>query len=215
MPIDKLLKNPNASSALTGALSGAAGGALVSAFTNKKSAKKLLKGAGLVAVGGMAWQAYKTYRNNNTAPQEAAAITQQDFEAVVAPQANSTAPLILQAMIAAAHADAHLTAEEQQRIWQQALDQGVPADQLDTLQQQMQTPPSLDQLVAACPDMATRIEVYTASLLALDEHCPAGQGYLGALAAGLALPSPLINTLHQQCGRNATQSASGSISVTA
>ena len=212
MPIDKLLKNPNASTALTGALTGAAGGALVSAFTNKKSAKKLLKGAGLVAVGGMAWQAYQSYRNNNAAPKEAAAITQQEFDAVVAPQESSTAPLILQAMIAAAHADAHLTAEEQQRIWQQALDQGLPADQLDTLQQQMQTPPSMQQLIAACPDMATKIEVYTASLLALDEHCAAGSAYLQTLADALALPAPLVDTLHQQCGHNVKDQ---SFSVTA
>ncbi len=203
MPIDKLLKNPQASTALTGALSGAAGGALVSAFTNKKSAKKLLKGAGLVAVGGMAWKAYQSYRSNNApAQQEDPAITQREFEAVVAPEATDTAPLILQAMIAAAHADGHLTAEEQQRIWQQALDQGLPTEQLETLQQQMQTPPSLEQLVASCPDLATKIEVYTASLLALDEHCAAGQAYLATLADGLGLPAPLVNTLHQQCGHS-------------
>lgn len=215
MPIDKLLKNPSATTALTGALSGAAGGALVSAFTNKKSAKKLLKGAGLVAVGGMAWKAYQSYRDNNQthAETEAAAITQQQFDAVVAPQENSGASLILQAMIAAAHADGHLTTDEQQRIRQQALDQGLPTDQLDTLQLQMQAPPMLDELVAACPDMATKIEVYTTSLLALDEHCAAGQQHLEKLAEGLRLPAPLITTLHQQCGQAGP--AEASLAVTA
>ena len=64
MPIDKLVKGISGNTAVTGALSGAAGGALVSALTGNKSAKKLLKAGGLVAVGGLAWQAYQSYQSS-------------------------------------------------------------------------------------------------------------------------------------------------------
>jgi uncharacterized membrane protein YebE (DUF533 family) len=199
MPIDKLLKNPQAQTALTGALSGAAGGALVSAFTNKKSAKKLLKGAGLVAVGGLAWQAYQSYRNGS---QQAAAeeITRQEFEAVVAPEAADTASVVLQAMIAAAHADGMLSEAEQGRIWQHALEIGLPSAQLDSLQSQLASPQSVQQLAASCQNMATKIDVYTASALLLEDTCNAGRVHLNALAAALQLPAPLVSTLNQQSG---------------
>lgn len=54
MPINSLLKSDQAKNALTGFLGVATGGALVSAFTNNKSAKKLLKTGGLMALGGVA-----------------------------------------------------------------------------------------------------------------------------------------------------------------
>jgi uncharacterized membrane protein YebE (DUF533 family) len=56
----KLLSN---NSPLTGLLGGAAGGALITAFANKKSARKLLKAGGLVALGGVAWHAYRSYKD--------------------------------------------------------------------------------------------------------------------------------------------------------
>jgi len=210
MPLDKLLNHPKAGTALTGALSGAAGGALVSAFTNKKSAKKLLKGAGLVAVGGLAWQAYQSYRSGGAGSDTAATasspvapgadqLTRQQFEAVVAPQADSSALLVLQAMIAAAHADGHLTSAEQENVWQQALSMNLPAQELNTLQTHISQPLTVDALSAACGDMATKIEVYTASVLTLDEQCAAGQAHLQRLAGALALPAPLVATLHQKC----------------
>ena len=63
MAINELLSGMKGNGALNGALGGVAGGALVSAFTNKKSARTLLKTGGLLAVGGVAWQAYSSYRN--------------------------------------------------------------------------------------------------------------------------------------------------------
>ena len=209
MPIGKLLKHPQASTALTGALSGAAGGALVSAFTQKKSAKKLLKGAGLVAVGGLAWQAYQSYRQTRpvAAPTEPdiGAITQQQFNAVVAPEQASSSILVVQSMIAAAHADGHMTDAEQAQIWQHALESGLAADELESLQYLLSTPLPVDHLAAACSDMATKIEVYTAALLVIDGACDAGKHYLSCLAAALALPAPLVATLRQSCAPEAAE----------
>lgn len=72
MPIDKLLSGISSNPALSGALGGAASGALVTAMLDKKSAKTLVKAGGLVAVGGLAWSAYQSYKNGQSTAEPAA-----------------------------------------------------------------------------------------------------------------------------------------------
>ena len=140
MALNDLLSGMKGNSALNGALGGVAGGALVSAFTNKKSARTLLKTGGLLAMGGLAWQAYRSYRNGQRqrgaiSPPE---IRRQQFEAILDPEGEKPAlGLVLQAMITAAHADHHLSEEEQARIWQQAMDLGATGAELAALTETM------------------------------------------------------------------------------
>ncbi len=210
MPLDKILGSVTSNPAVTGALSGAAGGALVTAFTNKKSAKKLLKAGGLVAVGGLAYKAYQSYRNNQQGAEAAPNVeralpdlTQQDFEAVVDTNLNATSSsLIIQAMIAAAHADGHLSDLEQKRIWQQAVELNLPSAELATLSAQLSQPLDPAQLAANAPNMETRIEIYTASAMVIDDSCEAGKSYLAALATQLQLPVQLVDALHLQSSQS-------------
>ena len=201
MAIDTLLSKFSNSSALTGALSGAAGGALVSAFTNKKSAKKLLKAGGLVAVGGLAYKAYQSYRSGQAddTNQPVPEISQQQFEAHVAENApaQSTA-LVLQSMICAAHADGHLTDQEQQQIWQQALSLNLPPTDLATLGEQLKQPVTVAELADAAPSMELKIEMYTAAAVITDDSCEAGRRHLQTFAAALDLPPQLASALHAQ-----------------
>ena len=210
MAIDKILKELKTNPALTGALSGAASGALVSAFTKKKGAKKLLKGAGLLAVGGVAWKAWQSYQEGQkgapaqvekqVGPAQIEHVSQQSFEAVVdaAPDHQASTALVMQAMIAAAHADGHLSAGEQKLIWQQAVEAKLPAADLATLQDQLATPMPVPYFAAAAEDLETRIDVYTASLLVIDETCAEGAAHLQDLAAQLELPPPLVAALHER-----------------
>ncbi|MCR9262103.1 MAG: tellurite resistance TerB family protein [Pseudomonadaceae bacterium] len=214
MPLDKLLGSVTNSPAITGALSGAAGGALVTAFTNKKSAKKLLKAGGLVAVGGLAYKAYQSYKSSQQSnPAGAAAhaleaqtlpeLTRQDFADVVdAKHGASTTGIIIQAMIAAAHADGHLSEDEQRRIWQQAVELSLPSSELAALSEQLSNPLDPAQLAALAPNMQTRIEIYTASEIVIDEHCEAGKSYLANLASQLQLPAQLVEALHLQSSQS-------------
>jgi len=214
MPLDKILGSVTNSPAITGALSGAAGGALVTAFTNKKSAKKLLKAGGLVAVGGLAYKAYQSYRGaqQNTEgaapvqPLQAQALpelTQQDFADVVdSSQSAGTTSIIIQAMIAAAHADGHLSETEQRRIWQQAVELELPSGELAALSEQLSQPLQPAQLAALAPNMQTRIEIYTASAIVIDDTCEAGKSYLANLASQLQLPAPLVEALHLQSSQS-------------
>ncbi len=208
MPLDKLLGRMQNSSAITSALSGAAGGALVSAFTNKKSAKNLLKAGGLVAVGGLAYKAYQSYRNSQSQaatqtpiPQ----ITETQFNDVVSSEQHpETTALVLQSMIAAAHADNHLTAEEQQQVWQHALKLNLPSGDLAELNNQLTRPVTIAQLSQAADSFETKIELYTGALIVIDDSCQAGQQYLQQLATALALPEQLVNALHAQTAASQT-----------
>ena len=87
MPLDNLLKSPQAKTAMTGFLGGAAGGAVMSALTGKKSAKKLLKAGGLVALGGVAWSAYQKYRDGaaETSTAVAEPVAAPAYQAIEAP----------------------------------------------------------------------------------------------------------------------------------
>lgn len=206
MPIDKLLKSGNTSAALSGALGGAASGALVSAFTNKKSARKLLKAGGLVALGGAAWHAYQKYqgRDQSAEPADAEAALPAPATAVMDEQAfiehareNDTATLILQAMISAGYADGHLSETERSQIWQKALEEDLPSAALDDLQLMLTSPQPVEALAAQAGDMKTRIEVYTASRLAIDADCAAGAEHLNALAGAMELPPGLVAALNE------------------
>lgn len=199
MPIDSLLKKVSTNSALSGALGGAAGGALVSAFANKKSARKLLKTGGLVALGGAAWHAYQKYQQRETSGATDSQAPVMDQESFVAhATTDASVPLILSAMVAAGHADGHLDELERKRIWRKALDAQLPAQALTELQQMLESPLSLESLAAQAGDLQTRIEVYTASRLALDADCAQGASYLERLAQALELPPGLVTALNEQ-----------------
>jgi uncharacterized membrane protein YebE (DUF533 family) len=190
----KLLSN---NSPLTGLLGGAAGGALITAFANKKSARKLLKAGGLVALGGVAWHAYRSYKDGAGKDDvETAALPKERFDEVAAgTDADST--LLVQAMIAAAHADGHLDDSERERIWRLAMEQGSSPEELATLGYQIQHPWTIDQLAEAADSFELKMEIYTVSLVILEGNTTC-DGYLDTLAQKLALPRGLVLTLNRQ-----------------
>ena len=178
MPLDK--------PAVTGALSGLVGGTLASALTSKKSARGLLKTGGLIAIGGLAWKAYDSYRKSADKP----ASKTRFVESI-----DDNAMLIIDAMIAAAHADGRLTETEKQVIWKEALDSRLPSSVLDELSMRMEHPLSSAELAEQADCMELKIEVYTAATLIVDETCASGGEYLDDLSALLGLPAALRETL--------------------
>ncbi len=194
MPLEQLLKasrNP----AITGALSGMAGGALVSALTNRKTAKTLLKAGGVVAVGGLAYKAYQTYRDSQ--PKDHFGHPPEE-QFVALEQSNDAITLVLDAMIAAANADGHLTETEKQKIWHQASEGQLEPMELARLSDKLNHPPSIVSLVQRAGTTELKVEVYTASILAMDENCVAGQMHLGELRKALDLPDQLAKAIHNR-----------------
>ena len=205
MPIEKLLNTAKDNPAISGALSGVVGGTLASALTSRKSARGLLKTGGLIAIGGLAWKAYDSYRKNAStvadetdaanAPVAIQPAHHAEPEKSFIPEVESNATLIIDAMIAAAHADDHLSEIEKQRIWEEVLKSSLPATVLDEISLRLNHPSSTAEIAQQADSMALKIEVYTASLLVLDDSCQTARQYLDDLAVQLELPKPLQQAL--------------------
>jgi uncharacterized membrane protein YebE (DUF533 family) len=125
-------------------------------------------------------------------------IGRQQFAAVVSDptDAGSGSLLLVRAMIAAAAADGHMDHAEQQRIFEQAQRLELAAEEKAMLFDELRQPLELSELVAQVSNAETAVEVYAASLIAIDQTRPQGQAYLQSLASALDLPPALVSSLH-------------------
>jgi uncharacterized membrane protein YebE (DUF533 family) len=124
----------------------------------------------------------------------------EQFESVIAHSdgATSGSMLLIRAMIAAAAADGHMDQGEQDRIFDETRRMDLAAEDKAILFDELRNPLSLEQLVSQVPNPETGLEVYAASLVAIDETRQEGRDYLRRLAAALQLPSTLVTSLHAQ-----------------
>lgn len=128
-----------------------------------------------------------------------ASLTQQQFEQVVRDENHDTGQmLMLRAMITAAYADGHIDENERQKIYQQVDNFDLTTEDKASLFDELRHPLSLQELVKAVPNSQTAIEVYAASLLAIDEQQAASQDYLRSLASSMFLPPELVKAVHAQ-----------------
>ncbi|MDX1734788.1 MAG: tellurite resistance TerB family protein [Halioglobus sp.] len=210
MDVNKVLSQLAGSGVIGGLAGGALGGALVGNKKARKTAGTLLKAGGIAAVGTLAWKAYQGYQQDKGAadagPQGQQpgtaidpawqALPQQGFTTSV--QRDSTALLILKAMIAAAAADGHLDSEEHARVMARAGTMDLSAQDKALVFDALQSPLSLHALSEQidCPEVAS--EVYVASALVLDPDNAQGRLYLEALAFRLGIPEGLALRLQQQ-----------------
>ncbi|MEM6514262.1 MAG: tellurite resistance TerB family protein [Pseudomonadota bacterium] len=212
MNLNNIVQGLSKSGAVSGFAGGLAGSALVGAMSGKKGrkmAKSALKVGALAAVGGLAYNAYQKYRQNNisaaagdqsadtTAGPAAPEISLERFDAVTHTK-DSGGLLIVRAMIAAAASDGHLDAEEQQRVFGEVENLELSGDEKAMLFDELRSPLSMSDIVAQVSEPEVAIEVYAASLLAIDESRSEAQAYLGSLALALELPRNLVDSIHRQ-----------------
>lgn len=84
-------------------------------------------------------------------------------------------------MAAAAYADGHIDQQEQNKIWQHALEVGVQGESLNRLDALLKQPPGLEDIVRDAVTLEEKLETYTASVLVIDTECAAGTQYITAL----------------------------------
>ncbi|WP_100641902.1 tellurite resistance TerB family protein [Alteromonas facilis] len=216
--LQKLVGGLSKSGAISGFLGGVAGGGLTTMVASKKGrkvGKTALKVGALAAVGGLAWKAYQQYSakqgesegvrressgggQSNTYQVAPAQLSQAAFEDVVDDQNESGQMLLMRAMIAAAYADGHIDEAERARIFQQVDTMDLSVEEKATLFDELRKPLKMPALIAAVPDAQTGIEVYAASVSAIDLEQPASKEYLQQLASQLCLPKELVGHIHQQ-----------------
>lgn len=181
--------------ALAGALLGGGGDATRGAL-----------GGGLLAVLGSL--AYSALKSRASAAGASADTALPPPVGLIEPQTpadeqalNDLASLVVRAMINAAKADGEIDATEKQRILGKLAEDGADAEAHAFVEAEMHK--SLDT-AALVRDVAGRadvaIQVYAASLLAIEVDTPVEEEYLRTLAQALGLDAATVAQIHQTLG---------------
>lgn len=97
------------------------------------------------------------------------------------------ATLLIRAMIAAAHADGHMDANEQGKILDQLIQSGLSSEERGFLLKEMQNPLPLEELIAQVRHPQAAEEVYAVACLCIDIDHPEERAFLQRLGEGLKL----------------------------
>ncbi len=108
--------------------------------------------------------------------------------------------LMVRAMIEAAKADGAIDPEERRRILTCLKDADASAADRHALLAALDQPPDLDALVSRVTSPELAVEVYAASLIAINDDKPVEQRYLARLAERLNLPRDTVVELHARFG---------------
>ncbi len=162
-----------------------------------------LRLGGLAAVSGLAYKAYQNYKAGEAPQQQATsgggadllpAPEDTSFHPSQAPQGEAEfAQALVRAMIAAARADGHIDAEERGRIADRLKLSGIDEEAGAFIDTELGKPFDLDDIVASAKTDAQKVELYTASRLAIEPNARAERGYLDMLAGRLKLPDALVD----------------------
>jgi uncharacterized membrane protein YebE (DUF533 family) len=179
--------------ALAGALLGGSGGAV----------KGALGGGAMALLGGLAASALgrpPQAPGTGEPAHESPLGLRPAQNAAEAERLDQTATLILAAMINAAKADGQVDQEELQRIVGKLRKAGAEAAALDFLMSELKKPMDLKALVRDVPDQQVAVQLYAASLLAIEVDTEAERQYLRRLAHALGLDASVVRWVHQCLG---------------
>jgi len=105
---------------------------------------------------------------------------------------------ILRAMIAAAKADGHIDAQEHSRIFAKLNEHDLDTEEKAFIIDELRKPLDIDAVVAAAVTPELAVEIYAASVLAIDPDDPAEQAYLAMLASRLKLEPGLRAAIEKE-----------------
>ncbi|MHB0951530.1 MAG: tellurite resistance TerB family protein [Allorhizobium sp.] len=179
-------------------------GAIVAVLLGTKTGRELtgsaLKIGGLAAIAGLGYQAYKNYQAGKSP--ETSATTEptllpppadSPFSPQAAASSNDFALALVRAMIAAAKSDGHVDEKERSRIMDKIHMSGLGAEAEAFIELELASPTDVGALVAAAKSEEQKVELYTASRLAIDPDSRAERGYLDMLAGRLGLADALVD----------------------
>ena len=163
-------------------------------------------GGGLMALlGSLAFSALKS--KAATAQTDPAELAKEAPLGLREPQSpeeetelQSTALLALRAMINAAKADGAIDGGEMSRIMGKLHESGTESEARDFVMTELQKPLNLDALVRDVKNKEVAVQVYGASLLAIEVDTPAEREYLQRLATALGLDRETVERVHASLG---------------
>ncbi|QLH40334.1 MAG: tellurite resistance TerB family protein [Defluviicoccus sp.] len=167
-------------------------------------------GGGLLALlGSLAFSAWKNRdaTGGSAAPQTAEELAREAPLGLREPQSpqeeaqlEQTALLAIRAMINAAKADGAIDGAEMGKIMGKLKEFGSDDEARDFVMSELQKPFDLDGLVAAVNNPELAVQVYGASLLAIEVDTPAEREYLQKLADKLGLDKETVCYIHETLG---------------
>ena len=198
-----------------GAAVGGLAGLLLSSKKSRKVASKALTYGGIIAAGGLAYKVWKDRQPNTagTTPSSAPQVSNPATpEALPTPPTGSIFDMtsdpadpqtdmrlvLLRAMISAAKSDGHIDGDERARIEEQIREMQVGQEEQRYLVEQLKAPsdPIAIAKLSSCEEQA--LEIYAASLLAVDIDTPEERRYLDRLAGALLLSDDLRSALEAE-----------------
>ena len=182
-----------------GLASGAAAGGIMALLIGNKSARnfagKAVTYGGAAMLGGLAFKAYENWRQNSSRQAAAQHTTSESAFFESSPAFELT---LMKSMIAAAKADGHIDATEQQNIFKAVERMGLSTEMKATIFELLSQPIPVDELARGIDSLEKKSEVYLASCLVIDPDLPAERTYLSQLASVLGLPQELALQLQRQ-----------------
>ena len=215
-------KHSGMANAIPGGLAGgaAAGGITALLMSNKSARKyagKAAKYGGAAMLGGLAFKGFQNWRSHNPPSAHSINDTQQldnsklDQQAIEDYSRNTHSDgeltVIVKAMIAAAKADGHIDAQEQQRIFQAVEKMDLSAEEKGIVFDSLQKDISIHELVNGIDSLELKTEMYLASCLVLDIDQPSERKHLDELGIALALPKELLLQIEWQAQESYTEAA--------
>jgi uncharacterized membrane protein YebE (DUF533 family) len=204
MDLDRVLKSLLSNPAATG-LAGAVAGGLLASKGGRKLGKRALEVGGMAALAGLAYQAWQSHQRGaaqadgdpqpSTAQLRDAGFLPNTLGAVAGDDLGTS---LFRAMVAAARSDGRLDGAERRALFAQLEKLELSEAERAELYAQLETPVSLDEVVAAATTPQRALEIYTASRLAIEPDSAAERGYLALLAARLGLEDALVATIERE-----------------
>lgn len=190
-----------------GLLGGAAAGGVMAMLVGNKSARKFVGKAatygGAAVLGGLALKAYQNWQQGGVTPAgsssglQSTAMQQPDFS-VPEQQPAGFDLYLVKAMIAAAKADGHIDADEQQRIFKAVDQMDLSSEAKAMLFDLLNKDIPIDEIARGANGLEQKTELYFASCLVINPDHPSEKAHLEKLALALELPAGLTDHLQSQ-----------------
>ncbi len=177
---------------------GALAGALLGGGSS--AGRGAIGGGGLAMLASLAFSSMKKAGQPMERPPRALVEPQNEVEAQAL---ENDAQVIVKAMINAAKADGQIDREEIEKVLGKLQEGGLTAEEQQFFKAEANKPGDLSEVVSSVGgDIELAVEVYAASLLAIEVDTEAERSYLKQLAAELGLNPQVSSHIEQTLGVN-------------
>lgn len=191
--------------AQSGPAKGAIAGGLLGVLLSGNA--RLMVGSGIRAggaalIGSLAYRAYADWQagREGSGAGTGAGVTPRALTARSFDPDDAVAERLLQAMVAAAKSDGHVTPQERRVIEVKLARMDLEAEAQALIAAELDSPLDAGRIAGLARNEAEAVEIYAASLLVVDAAGAAEAGYLAMLAARLGLEPDLVAQVHAHAG---------------